>query len=481
MADQADTYSQPDVPLVVDLDGTLVSTDLLLESSFLLARKHPLQVLKLPLWLARGKAYLKHRLARLVSPETHTLPYNQPLVEYLRSEKLRGRHLVLATASDERIAQSVADELDLFDTVVASDGSANLSGWRKGTRLVEAFGSKGFDYAGNSRKDFPVWREAREAILVNAAPRVRKAAERRFDVEKIFTSANAGGSAYWHALRPHQWLKNMLVFVPLAASHQLYDIALLAQAALAFVAFSLCASSVYVLNDLLDLPSDRRHPHKKDRPVASGQIPLSHAVAMTPLLLVMAAAVGLWLPPAFLAVLGVYYGLTLAYSLHLKDVVMLDVLVLATGYTLRVLAGGAAVEIAPSPWLLAFCVFLFFSLALTKRYAELVTMRTAVGARARARAYLLEDAELLAALGGASGYLSVLVLALYITGDMVRELYGRHELIWLVCLLLLYWISHLWLMAHRGRMHDDPLVFALRDGTSRITLIAMILIGLAAV
>jgi len=243
------------------------------------------------------------------------------------------------------------------------------------------------------------------------------------------------------------------------------------------VAFSLCASSTYLLNDLLDLPSDRRHPHKKDRALAAGRLPLGHALALIPLLLAGAVAVGLLLPWAFLGVLALYYVLTLSYSLRLKDMVILDVLALAGLHAMRVMAGAAAVSIPPSAWLIAFCVFLFFSLAMIKRYAELVVMRTIDGAHAHARAYELEDSELLAALGGASGYLSVLVLALYIseTAD------GRHELIWLVCVLLLYWISYMWLMAHRARMHDDPLVFALRDKVSRILIVLMAAISLLAV
>jgi 4-hydroxybenzoate polyprenyltransferase len=274
-------------------------------------------------------------------------------------------------------------------------------------------------------------------------------------------------------------LKTALVFVPLVGANRLDDAGLLLLAFLAFVAFSLCASSAYLLNDLMDLPSDRRHPHKKDRPLASGQLSATHAVLLVPLLLAGAAAVGLLLPLAFLGVLALYYALTLAYSFRLKEVVILDVLALAGLHALRVLAGSAAVGIPPSHWLLAFCVFLFFSLALIKRYAELMVMRALEGAQAHARAYRLEDSELLAALGGASGYIAVLVLALYISSDTANGLYPRQELIWLVCVLLLYWISYMWLMAHRAQMRDDPLVFALHDRVS-LVLIAMMAVILVA-
>jgi 4-hydroxybenzoate polyprenyltransferase len=296
----------------------------------------------------------------------------------------------------------------------------------------------------------------------------------------VFEEPSSDPLLYLKALRPHHWLKNALVFLPLAAAHRLDEIGLLLQAFLAFLAFSLCASSTYLLNDLMDLPSDRRHPHKRERALASGRLPVLRALAQVPLLLAGALAVGLLLPWAFLGVLALYYMLTLSYSLRLKDMVILDVLALAGLHALRVMAGSAATGVWPSAWLVAFCVFLFFSLAMIKRYAELVVMRTIDGLHAHARAYELEDSELLAALGGASGYLAVLVLALYIS-ETANGGFGRHELIWLVCVLLLYWISYMWLMAHRARMHDDPLVFALRDHVSRILMALMAIIFIAAV
>ena len=295
----------------------------------------------------------------------------------------------------------------------------------------------------------------------------------KVDVERTFERPDSELRALVQALRPHHWLKNTLVFVPLAAAHRLYELDLLWQSFLTFVAFSLCASSIYIINDLLDLPSDRHHPHKKDRPMASGRLPLLHAFALVPLMLVLAALIALALHPLVAGILGFYLVLMVAYSQRLKDLAILDVLVLASGYTLRILAGAAAVQIHPSPWLIAFSGFLFFSIALTKRYAELVTMRAVEGTKAHARAYVLQDRELIAALGVASGHVAVLVLALHINTAITQNLYTRYELIWLVCGLLLYWISHLWLMAHRGRMHDDPLVFAIKNKVSLLLLVAM--------
>jgi 4-hydroxybenzoate polyprenyltransferase len=469
----AESGSEHPIPLVVDLDGTLVCTDLLLESVFLLAKRKPLSLWRLPFWLARGRAFLKRRLAEEAMPDVHGIPYHPELLANLMQEKRQGRQLVLASAADERVARAVTQELDLFDTVFASDGETNLSGQQKRDRLVGEFGAKGFDYAGNSRRDLPVWRAARKAILVRPSHGLSKAVAESTEVERVYVQEHSGLLTYLRALRPYQWIKNVLVFVPLAAAHQLYEWSLLTQALLAFAAFSLCASAVYLINDLIDLPADRGHPHKKQRPLASGQLPIARAAASIPLLLAVAASLGMLLPPGFLGVLGFYLVLMLAYSLRLKDQPIVDVLVLAGGYALRVMSGALAVAIAPSPWLLAFCIFLFFSLALIKRYAELATMSSLNGGHGRARAYVAEDSNLLASFGVASGYLSVLVLALYIGTDHVSRPYGRYEFIWLFCILQLYWISYLWLMAHRGRIHDDPLLFALKDNGSRILLLIM--------
>ena len=466
------------MPLVVDLDGTLVATDLLIESLFVLAKRKPLRLLMVPFWLAQGKASLKRHLAAEAPPDVPTLPYRRDLIEYLEAAKRRGTPLVLATAADERIAQAVAHHVGLFDAVLASDGIVNLKGATKRDRLMAEFGAHGFDYVGSGRADRPVWAAARKAILIRREPRLRVTRAKAPEMERAFEAPAPDPFAYLAALRPHHWLKNALVFLPLAAAHRLTEVDLLLQALLAFLAFSLCASSTYLLNDLMDLPSDRRHPHKRDRALASGRLPVAHGLALVPLLLAGAFAIGLLLPWPFLGVLGLYCALTLSYSWRLKEMVILDVLALAGLHALRVLAGSAATGIPPSAWLIAFCVFLFFSLAMIKRYAELVVMRTIDGLQAHARAYELEDSELLAALGGASGYLAVLVLALYIS-ETADGFLGRHELIWLVCVLLLYWISYMWLMAHRARMHDDPLVFALRDRVSRVLMVLMALIFIA--
>jgi 4-hydroxybenzoate polyprenyltransferase/phosphoserine phosphatase len=453
-------------PLCVDLDGTLVRSDLLIEAVFALLKLNPLYVFLLPLWLLRGKAAIKQRIADRVELEVTLLPYNQPLLEWLRQQKAQGRPLILATASNTKYAEQVGFHLGLFDEVLASDSETNLSGTRKRDRLVAAFGERGFDYAGNDAVDLPIWAKAGGAILVDTPPVVAQRAGAVTEVAQVFTSRRPGWRDYVKAVRVHQWLKNLLVFVPLVMAHQVTDFTLLLQAVLAFVGFGLCASSVYVLNDLLDLESDRKHPSKCRRAFAAGTIPIQHGLLLIPLLLSAAFALALLLPPWFLAALSVYYAVTLAYSLRLKRVILIDVLVLAGLYTLRVIAGGAATGLGPSFWLLAFSMFLFLSLALVKRYSELLLVQAQEQEIAAGRGYQVVDLETLAHFGVASGYASVLVLALYIDSAAVDTLYRYPEVLWLICPLFLYWISRVWLLTRRDMMHEDPILFAIEDRRS---------------
>ncbi len=447
-------------PLAVDLDGTLVRTDLLFESLLALIKRNPLYLLILPLWLLRSKAYFKQQIARRVSLDITTLPYRQDLLDDLKGQRAQGRRIVLATACDVLIARQVADHLKLFDAVLASDGIINLSGEAKRERLVSEFGEQGFDYAGDHGNDRPVWRSARNAIVVQ--------------------DPRPGLADYLKPLRPQHWLKNILIFVPLLAAQRLFEAALLEKAILAFVAFGCFASSAYLLNDVFDIAADRHHPHKRLRPFAAGDLPLSYGIAMIPVLISLGAIIGALVSPLFLAVCLLYLGLTTTYSFHMRKIALLDVIILAGLYTMRIMAGAAAVAIWPSHWLLAFSTFLFFSLALVKRYGELVIMRGVEGPRATARGYELSDGELLAAMGVASGYLAVLVLALYINTDTAQAFYSRYQLIWFQCPLLFYWISHVWLIAHRGKMPDDPVVFTTNDRTSRILALLMLVVTLVA-
>ena len=467
------------VPLCVSLDGPLLRTDLLIESWFGLLRTRALLAILAPYWLMWGKARLKHEIALRTELDVRHLPYDGPLLEYLRDQFRAGRRLVLTTGSNEKYADEVATHLGIFKEVIASNVQTNLSAAAKSRLLVERYGDRGFDYAGNAKTDLQVFPHARQTILVNPAPGVERTAKQPTG-KQMFAGTFSRLGVYLRALRLHQWVKNLLVFVPLAAAHKLGNPELLAKAALAFVAFGLCASSVYVLNDLLDLPADRAHARKRQRPFASGAASVRVGVVLIPLLLAAAAAIATMLPLAFLATLAVYHVTTLAYSLWLKGKLMIDVLVLAGLYTLRILAGAAAVAIVPSFWLIAISMFLFLSLAMVKRYSELLELRDAGVTNARGRGYEVTDLATLQSLGAAAGYCAVLVLALYINSNDVRINYTHPNRIWLLCPLLLYWVSRMWQRAGRGQMHDDPLVFALKDRISRYVGAAGVIVMLAA-
>ncbi len=462
------------VPLVVDLDGSLLRTHSLIESIFVLARQQPMSLFALPFWWLRGRAYLKHQVAARAMPDAHAMPYRAEVLEFLREQSRQHRPLALATDADQRFAEEVARELGLFSTVIGSDGIVNLKGRCKRDRLVERFGERGFDYLGRSGRDYPIWCAARRALIVSPNPALARRVSNTTPVQIVSGGREGRWPDYLNALRPPHWVKNGLVFVPLATVHRLFEPALLERAALAFIAFDFCASGVYLFNDLLDLPADRRHPYKKDRMLASGRIRLGYALMMMPILILAAGAIAWHLSAALLGVLGLYVALMIAYSMGLKDIALVDVLVLAGGYALRVAAGAVAADIRVSAWLLTLCMFLFFSLALIKRYAELVVLESQPGAgAAHARGYLSGDKTTLAALGIASGYLAVMVLALYTNTEISQRLYARHDYFWGICLLLLYWISYLWMMATRGRIIGDPVIFALSDRASLCAIAGM--------
>lgn len=469
--------------IVVDLDGTLIHSDLLVECVFLFLKRHPLRFWQLFLWLWQGKAVLKRQLVDLVAPAAQTLPYNLALMNWLDEQRAAGARLVLATASDLRLARAIAAHTSLFDEVLGTQ-ERNLAARHKQEALVELYGELGYEYVGNSRDDLAVWKSASVVHVANPDLGVLARAHALGRPGQVFSDQRRYASALRRALRLHQWAKNLLLFVPLVAAHKFTDLSQWRSAVLAFLCFGACASSVYLLNDLLDLQEDREHRSKRFRPLAAGAFPIFHAMAWMPALLVLAFGMAaLWLPRGFVLVLGCYYGLTMAYSLWLKRVVMLDVVTLAMLYTVRVVAGAAAVSVPLTFWLLAFSVFIFLSLAFVKRYTELGDAREkGRHDAAPGRGYQADDFELLSSFGASAGYLSVLVLALYINDGASLALYHRPQWMWLACPLLLYWLSRVWLLAHRGKMHDDPIVFALRDRVSQfVGLLFMLVFVLAAV
>lgn len=477
---QPATATDPAFPLCVDLDGTLLRGDSLVESLIRLLRTQPLSLARVPGWLARGRARLKHELALRVALDPASLPYDDRLLDYLRGERAAGRPLFLATASHQRLARAVAEHLGIFSGVIATDERTNLKGRAKRDELVRRFGERGFDYAGDSAADLEVWRGARLAIVVNAPPRVVRKLEGQ--VKLVLESRRRFlPRVVLEAMRVRQWVKNLLLLLPVALAHRLLEPRPAGMAVLAFVAFGLGASAVYVLNDLLDVEADRHHPVKRARPFASGELGLGVGIVLVPLLALPAVGIALLLPRPFVLVLLLYFALTTAYSLFLKQVVLADVLLLAGLYTLRIIAGAAASEVVVSQWLLAFSMFFFLSLAAVKRYAELRRLRTErVESVVRGRGYLASDLELMAPIGLSTGYLAVLVLALYISSDSVTPLYSYPTLLWFVCPLLLYWISRIWFLAHRGQVQDDPLSFAVRDPATWVVALATGAIALAA-
>jgi 4-hydroxybenzoate polyprenyltransferase len=456
-----------DRALVVDLDGTLLKSDLLVESFFSLLANRPLRALASLAALRRSKAAFKARLAEQVTLQVANLPWRGDLLAYLQAERARGRRIYLASASDRRLVEAVAAEHGLFDGIFASDGSVNLKGAAKATALVQAFGAGGFDYVGNEAADFAVWEQADRILVAGAAPALQQAVQARWPEARIFEVRPARLGDYVRQLRVHQWLKNLLLLVPAIAAHR-FDLATLVLCLIGLLSFSLCASGVYVLNDMVDLERDRRHPSKRNRPFAAGTIPIFHGLLMVPALVLASLLLALLLPPLFIAMLAVYLVLTMGYSLWLKRQMMLDVVALACLYGIRLLAGGAASGVELSAWLAALSIFLFCSLALTKRCTELTDRIARDAGNPVGRDYVLTDLPILQILAGVSGFTAILVLALYVNSDTVRALYRWPVGLWALCVIMVYWVGRVQILAHRGKMPDDPVVFAATDRVSLI-------------
>jgi len=467
--------------LVVDLDGTLLASDMLYEcfwSAFSLDWKTPFIATKA---LMTSRAQLKSRLSDLSMVDVATLPYRQSVIDYIEAWRQDGGETALVSAASAAEVRRVADHLGLFDHAVGSDDTTNLKGTSKAQFLSEKFADTGYVYVGDSETDLPVWRAARKAVTVNASPTLRASVDRlnMSDGCEHIGEHGVSPKRYLKAMRPHQWIKNVLVFVPMLAARQ-FDSQTFLLSLLAFVAFTLLASGTYILNDLLDLAADRAHPRKRNRPFASGQVPIAHATMMGPLLLGLGLAMALTINLSFFLLLAIYLGLTLAYSLYLKRQVIIDICVLAVLYTLRTFAGSAATHLPLSVWLLAFSVFLFFGLAAIKRQAELAAGVPHGTTTASGRAYRVEDLRLVETMAVSSGYVSVLVLALYVNSVEVSQRYATPNILLGICMVMLFWISHMAIVTHRGEMHDDPVVFATKDLASWVCLLLILGLDTAA-
>lgn len=461
------TSSATSPPLVVDLDGTLIYSDLLWEAMLLFMKQHFWKIWRLPFWLLRGKSGFKQQLALHIAFDPATLPYDQGLLATLAEQRQTGRRLVLATGSQRRFAEQIASHTGLFDDVMATDDEGvNLTSHNKADALTARYGPRGFDYIGNSPVDVPVWQASRQAYSVTMKP-----------------FALGGGTATTHmgtprkpvmrallkAMRPRQWLKNLLVFLPMLAGHAL-DLPTFLQSLLAFVAFSLCASSAYLLNDALDAHDDRLHPTKCKRPIAAGTLPLALAMISSPLLALAAILLCATFNPLLLAVVLVYFVATLSYSFVLKRLLMIDIVTLALLYTVRILGGAAATQIEPSFWLLAFSFFLFLSLALLKRYSELFNLKRQGKDKTSGRGYSVADKPAIGAMGINSGMLSVLIFMLYINSPNVQKLYPSQHWLLAVVPLLVYWLGRLWTLGFRGQVNEDPVLYVSKDAVSLVVI-----------
>ena len=458
--------SARDLPLVVDLDGTLIYSDMLWETVVLFLKRHLLRAWVLPLWLLRGKAGFKHSVSSDVEIDPAALPYDPALLEFIRAERERGREVVLATGAETRLAQQVAGHVGLFDRVLATDPGVNLTSHNKARELARLYGEQGYDYIGNSTADLPVWLGARNAYSVTTKP-FRLADGRQ--TTQLGTRRAGVAKALLKALRPRQWMKNLLVFLPLLAGHA-FAMETVAAALFAFLAFSMCASSAYLLNDALDAQDDRLHPTKRRRPIANGSLPLGVAMVASPVLALGALALCAWYSPLLLLAVGVYFVTTVAYSVYLKRLMMVDIVVLAMLYTLRVLGGSAATGIEPSFWMLAFSFFLFLSLALLKRHSELANLRRAGKEKTRGRGYTTNDHLPIGIMGVNAAFVAVMVFMLYFNSDNVLMLYSRPHWLFGTLPLLVFWLGRLWVLSFRGEVNEDPVLYVSKDRTSLLVM-----------
>ena len=464
--------------LAVDLDGTLINTDILYESFWSSLSRDWKTIIVLFTTLLKGKLFLKNSLKNTSKIDITKLPYNYDVIKYIKQMRSKGFQVVLITASHQFFADEISNHLNLFDYSFGSNKFVNLKGKNKAKFLIEKFGNKGFDYIGNSISDLEVWKVSKKAITCNASNSLKLKLEKINLNYKHLNTIKINLSEYCRSIRPQQWIKNVLIFLPILASHQLEFITI-SKSLVGFLAISLMASSIYLANDLLDLSDDRIHKVKKNRPFASGTIPILNGSILMLILFLLSLTISISLGWQFLLIIFSYFIIANTYSLFLKKIIILDMCILAGFYTLRVVAGGIATNIEISIWLIAFSIFIFFSLASVKRQAELVgskSMKNKINIR---RGYTKQDLTLITQMGIVSGYISVIVMALYIDSLKVQFLYSSPNFLWGVCFVIFFWISRIIIITHKGLMHHDPVAYATRDKVSIICLILISLFVLA--
>lgn len=466
--------------LFVDLDGTLIKSDLLFECLVPIIKNYFYALFLAPFWLLKGKAYLKDKFSDLVSINPEILPYNNNVLEYIRKEKENGSKIILATASNIKLAKSISDYLGIFDDVIASSKEENLKGKNKLNKIklyIENNNTnKEFSYIGDSEADVKIFNETNIPIVVGNKNVFNKIKSKNDKTTFVDGENDFSLKKFFKMIRTYQWVKNFLIFLPLILAHKFLDVNLLLKALVAFFSFSFLASSVYIINDIMDVESDRIHPSKKNRPIASGAVKISSALKVAFILMPLSFIISIFLGKEFLFVLLTYFITTSCYSFYLKKIMLVDILILSLLYTVRIFAGGVALNIYLSPWLFMFSLFFFFSLACAKRYSELYAVRNNLQDEIKGRGYQAQDLEQIQIFGSSSGYIAILIFALYIQSDISMKLYKTPSFFWALCPIMLYWISRVWLLSHRGQMTQDPIIFALKDKVSYVVLILSIII-----
>lgn len=457
--------NQPSVEkilLVVDLDGTLIHSDLLHEGLLILLRKNPLYIFSCLIWILKGKVYFKKKLFNRIQIPFELLPTNKELMNFLETELSKGRQIILATASLKSHALEIAKTIPIFDNIFGTE-EVNLKGENKLKLLIDEYGEFKFDYIGNSRSDIKIFAKSRYSYLVNPSKSLERKTSQISELKYSWKSKRNNVTDYIKAIRAYQWLKNLLIFIPIITSHSFNSLNLMLLTINAFFAFSMIASSGYIVNDLLDLNSDRIHPRKRFRPFASGRLSIRSGVALFLILFSVGVFVASRLNYPFFITILIYFITSLSYSLYFKKIALYDVFILALLYSIRVIAGGLVSDISISFWLIAFSTFLFLSLAFVKRYSELMNIKTNTDLKERGREYFVSDLNLLQIMGIVSGFMSVVVFALYIDSPEVIRLYTHPQILWGISLLFLFWISRIWIITNRGEMTDDPILFAVKD------------------
>jgi len=456
------------IPLCVDLDDSFLKTDTLLESILITLKLKPFFLFLLPFWLIKGRAYLKSKISEIAMPNFNTLPINKEVENYIIQQKELNRKIILTTATNENIAKNIVSQTNLFDDFYASSDRHNLRALNKANFLTKQFGEYNFDYIGNSYDDLKVWKYSKNAIIINPSNKLLNKARKINNNITVINSEKATFYDFIKQIRVHQWLKNILIFFPFLLAHQV-NLQNFINSIFAFISFSFLASFVYITNDLFDLEADRQHPTKKNRPIASGRISISKAILSSFILLISGLIISLLLiNKYFLAILLAYLIITTMYTFSLKRIAIIDIITLSILYTLRLIAGGISTDVEVSQWLLGFSLFFFLSLATMKRYTELLVIKDLNKVNTSGRGYNIKDIPLIRTIGLASGYLSVLIFSLYLNSQKVISLYNHPKILWLITFSLLYWISRMWLISHRGEMNEDPIVYTAKDKVSYI-------------